>query len=148
MAHPLVHCLALSALLGVLSGCSAVPPADGGGNLAASGQQAAAPFPESGWLLLGRTEGASVYIHPRSTLRVGSSAFIMVMATKHRPMALPGGASIGSLRERYEIDCSGLRYRLYDGTAHPDGAALGPVLGRVGHDQWKRINPDTVMAAV
>ena len=103
---------------------------------------------EPDWLLLGRTEGASVYIDPRSTLRVGSSAFIMVMAAKHQPVLLPGGGSIGSLRERYEIDCAGQRYRRHDGTAHPDRAALGPVLGRVGQDHWKNINPETVMGAV
>ncbi len=147
MAHPFPRFLALSAALGILAGCAAAPAPRGGGMESGSGQPAAASL-EAGWLLLGRTEGASVYIHPRSTLRVGSSAFIMVVAAKHQPMPLADGASVGSLRERYEIDCAGLRYRRHDGTAHPDRAALGPVLGQVGQDQWKKISPDTIMAAV
>lgn len=132
----------LAAGLAALCGCAA--PRGGTG----AGGAASAAGPEAGWLLLGRTEGASLYIHPRSTLRVGSSAFIMVVAANHRPAVLPDGATVGSLRERYEIDCEGRRYRRHDGTAHPDNAALGPVLGRVGQDQWKGITPETVMAAV
>jgi len=150
MAHPIAKLLTLSAVLGALVGCAALPATGGGVEPGPSAQAAAAPLPfqEPGWLLLGRTEGASVYIHPRSTLRVGSSAFIMVMAAKHQPVVLPDGARIGSLKERYEIDCAGQRYRRHDGTAHPDQAALGPVLGQVGQDQWRGINPDTVMAVV
>src|SRR5215213_4757481 len=102
MAHPIASFLTLSVVLGALVGCAAFPAGDDRAKLPSA--QAAAPL-EPGWLLLGRTEGASVYIDPRSTLRVGSSAFIMVMAAKHQPVLLPGGGSIGSLRERYEIDC-------------------------------------------
>ena len=147
MARPVPRFVALSAALGTFAGCAAVPATGGIGTEASPGQPAAASL-EAGWLLLGRTEGASLYIDPRSTLRVGSSAFIMVVAAKHQPMPLPDGASIGSLRERYEIDCAGQRYRRHDGTAHSDHAALGPVLGRVGQDQWRGINPNTVMAVV
>jgi hypothetical protein len=150
MAHSSARSLALPAVLvAALSACAA--PVTGRGDAATPGAGAAAaasPHPDAGWMLLGQTERASLYIHPRSTLRVGSSAFIMVVAANHRPTVLPDGAEVGSLRERYEIDCAGRRYRRYDGTAHPDRAALGPVLGRVGLDDWKGINPRTVMAAV
>jgi hypothetical protein len=133
-----------------LAACAAPPATDRAGATTGSATAAATASPqvEAGWMLLGETEGASLYIHPRSTLRVGSSAFIMVVAARHRPMLLPDGAEVGSLRERYEIDCAARRYRRHDGTAHPDRAALGPVLGRVGQDDWRGINPRTVMAAV
>jgi hypothetical protein len=151
MAHSSASVFVATALLAAaLAGCATNATdrgaaAPGRGTAAAT---AAPPQSEAGWLLLGETEGASLYIDPRSTLRVGSSAFIMVVAARHRPMLLPDGAEVGSLRERYEIDCAGRRYRRYDGTAHPDRAALGPVLGRVGQDDWRGINPRTVMAAV
>jgi hypothetical protein len=151
MAHSISRVSVLPALAAAaLAACAAPPATDraGTGTEPATTATAASPQAEAGWLLLGQTEGASLYIHPRSTLRIGSSAFIMVVAARHRPMLLPDGAEVGSLRERYEIDCAARRYRRYDGTAHADRAALGPVLGRVGQDDWKGINPRTVMAAV
>jgi hypothetical protein len=150
MAHPTARVFLPAVVAAAFAAC-ATPASDRAGASPAPASQAAAaasPQAEAGWLLLGQTEGASLYIHPRSTLRIGSSAFIMVVAMRHQPMLLPDGAEVGSLRERYEIDCAGRRYRRYDGTAHPDRAALGPVLGRVGQDDWKGINPRTVMAAV
>lgn len=152
MVHPTARVLLpTAAIAAVLAACAAPGALDRGGTASSQDGEAmvaAMPHADTGWLLLGRTEGASLYIHPRSTLRVGSSAFIMVVAAKHRPTVLPDGATIGSLKERYEIDCPGRRYRRHDGTAHADGAGLGPILGTVGQDQWKGISPQTVMAAV
>lgn len=87
-------------------------------------------------------------MHPQSTLRVGSSAFIVLVASKRELAVLPDGVMVGSLKERIEIDCEKARYRRHDGTAHPDRIALGPVLGRVGQDQWRAIVPNTVIAAL
>ena len=101
-----------------------------------------------GWVALGESDDASFFIHPRSTLRVGPSAFIMVVATKHQAATLPGGVRIGSLREWYEIDCDGRRFRRHDGTLHPDQTASGPILAQVGQDQWRDIAPSSVLAAV
>lgn len=140
--------LALSALLGALGGC-ATPPAAGGGLESSPAQSAAAPVaPGPGWLLLGTHGEGAVFMHPHSTLRVGSSAFIMLVASKRQPAVLPGGVTVGSLRERIEIDCEQARFRRHDGTVHPDQGALGPVLGRVGRDQWRDVVPNTVMAAL
>ena len=151
MTHPRLGLLGLTALLAALASCAA-PPSPTGAGVMTSPDQAAAPAPQHpgpGWLLLGSTEEGEVYIHPRSTLRAGSSAFILLVGSKHQPVVLPNGASVGSVRERIEIDCARRRFRRHDGTAHPDPAALGPVLGRVGQqEQWRGVTPNTVMDAV
>ncbi len=149
MPHPRIGFLGLPALLAALAGC-ATPPTTTGSDTAPSPSQAAAPqHPGPGWLLLGSTEEGAVYMHPRSTLRVGSSAFIVLVGSKRRPLVFPDGVSVGSIRERIEIDCERRRFRRHGGTAHPDPVALGPVLGLVGQrEQWKGVNPNTVMAAV
>ena len=146
MTHSSVRLFALSAVLGALAGCAAPTPDGGAGLVTAQGAGAANLGP--GWLPLGQSGGASFFIHPRSTLRVGPSAFIMIVATELQAATLPDGVRIGSLRERYEIDCDGQRYRRHDGTLHPDQVASGPILAQVGQDQWKGITPSTVMAAV
>lgn len=147
MTHSRTSLLGLMALIAALAGC-ATPPATEGGAMPSPRQAATQRF-GPGWVLLGDTEEGALYMHPRSTLRVGSSAFIMVVASKHQPVVLPGGAQVGSLRERYEVDCDKQRYRRHDGTAHPDHAGLGPILGRVGQQQqWNDVRPDTVLAAV
>ncbi len=148
MTHSRTSLLGLAASFAALGGCATPPPAVGGGMNSLPAQATAPEHPGPGWLLLGSSEEGSLYIHPRSTLRVGSSAFIMVVANKRQPVALPGGASVGSVRERIEIDCGKRRYRRHDGTAHPDHVALGPVLGQVGQEPWKDVPPNTVMAAV
>lgn len=139
----------LFGLLGLVGGC-ATPPATAVGPASLPAQSAAAApvAPGPGWLLLGTHGESAVFMHPQSTLRVGSSAFIMLVASKREPAVLPGGVTIGSLRERIEIDCGNTRYRRHDGTVHPDQGALGPVLGRVGQDQWRNVVPNTVMAAL
>lgn len=141
--------LGLASLLGLLGGC-ATPPAEGSGlaSLPARQTTAAPVAPGPGWLLLGTLGESAVFMHPQSTLRVGSSAFIMLVASKREPAVLPGGVTVGSLKERIEIDCEKARYRRHDGTAHPDQVALGPVLGRVGQDQWRSVVPNTVIAAL
>lgn len=146
MTRSLARLVVLSAVLGPLAGC-AVPAADGGPNFAVR-QEAGVENLGPGWVPLGRSEGASFFLHPRSTLRVGPSAFIMVVAARHQATTLPSGVQIGSLRERYEIDCDARRFRRHDGTLHPDRAASGPILATVGQDQWKDIAPSTIMAAV
>lgn len=141
--------LSLTSLLGLLGGCASSPDATGSERAAFPAQSAAAPVaPGPGWLLLGTHGESAVFMHPQSTLRLGSSAFIMLVASKREPAVLPGGVTVGSLRERIEIDCEGARFRRHDGTAHPDQVALGPVLGRVGQDQWRDVIPNTVMAAL
>lgn len=149
MTHPRSSLLGLPALLATLAGCAAPPgsrvPADVSQGRAAG---PAAQHPGPGWLLLGTTEDGALYMHPVSTLRVGSSAFIMVVANRRRPVPLPSGGSVSSIKERIEIDCDNRRYRRRDGTAHPDHVGLGPVLGRVGPEPWRQVSPDTVMAAV
>lgn len=148
-----MNLLGLSALLGAFGGC-ATSPITGGGLKpppaeAVPAQSATAPAaPGAGWLLLGSRGESAVFMHPQSTLRVGSSAFIMLVVSKHQPAVLPGGLTLGSLKERIEIDCGKARYRRHDGTVHPDRGALGPVLARVGQDQWKDVTPNTVMAAL
>lgn len=140
--------IGLSTLLGALGGCAAPAPT-GGGLKSFAAQSTAAPVaPGPGWLLLGSHGEGAVFMHPLSTLRVGSSAFIMVMVSKRQPAVLPSGIVLGSVRERIEIDCEKSRYRRHDGTVHPDQVASGPVLGRVGQDQWKDVGPGTVMAAI
>lgn len=140
--------LGFSALLGVLGGC-ATPPTAGGGLKSFQAPSATAPVaPGPGWVLLGTHRDGAVFMHPHSTLRLGSSAFIMLVAAKREPAVLPGGVTVGSLKERIEIDCEKRRFRRHDGTVHPDQGALGPVLGRVGQDQWREISPNTVMAAL
>lgn len=153
MTHTRSSLLGLAVLLGAFGGCATAPVA-GGGMDSFQSRAAAAPavpvveHPGPGWLLLGSTDEGSLYMHPRSTLRVGSSAFIMVVANRRQPVVLPGGASVGSVRERIEIDCHKRRYRRHDGSAHPDHVGLGPVLGQVGQEQWRDVSPSTVMAAV
>jgi surface-adhesin protein E len=138
----------LSALLGALGGC-ATPPATGDGLKSFPPQSASAPLaPGPGWFLLGAHGEGAVFMHPHSTLRVGSSAFIMLVASRRQPAVLSGGVAVGSLRERIEIDCEKARYRRHDGTVHPDQVALGPVLGWMGQDQWRDVVPNTVMAAL
>jgi surface-adhesin protein E len=139
----------LSTVLLALGGC-ATSPGTGGGLTSPSPQSAAAApaSPGPGWLLLGTHGESAVFMHPQSTLRVGPSAFIMLVASKRQPAVLPGGVTVGSLRERIKIDCERARYRRHDGTAHPDQSALGPVLGRVRQDQWRDVVPNTVMAAL
>ncbi len=144
----------LSSLFVALGGCATSPGA--GAGLEAFPPQAApaatAPAPPitpgPGWLLLGAHGEGAVYMHPHSTLRVGSSAFIMLVASRRQPAVLPGGVTIGSLKERIEIDCEKARYRRHDGTVHPDQGGHGPVLGRVGQDQWRTVVPNTVMEAL
>lgn len=148
MTHSRTSLLGLAALLGGLGGCAAPPAAVGGAAPLANRAAPAAQHPGPGWLLLGSTEEGSLFMHPRSTLRVGPSTFIMVVANRRQPVPLPSGASVGSVKERIEIDCDGRRYRRRDGTAHPDHVGLGPVLGQVGPEQWRDVPPDTVMAAV
>ena len=141
--------LGLSALLGTLGGCATPPAVEGGPKPSPAQSATAAPAaPGAGWLLLGTQPESAVFMHPQSTLRVGSSAFIMLVVSKHQPAVLPGGVTLGSLRERIEIDCAKARYRRHDGTLHPDRGALGPVLARVGQDQWRNVVPNTVMAAL
>lgn len=150
MTRSRVALLGLVSLLGLLGGC-ATPPAGTGGpaaSLPVRPATAAPVAPGPGWLLLGTHGESAVFMHPQSTLRVGSSAFIMLVASKREPAVLPGGVTVGSLRERIEIDCEKARYRRHDGTAHPDQVALGPVLGRVGQDQWRGVVPNTVIAAL
>ena len=146
MTHFRTRLIGLSALVATLAGCATAPPGEGG--TASFPARMAAPHPGPGWLLLGSTDDGAMYMHPRSTLRVGSSAFIMLVGTKSRPVFLPGGAAVGSIRERIEIDCDRRRYRRYDGTAHPDNVALGPVLGQVGQAPWKDVPSGTLIAAV
>ena len=149
MTRSRTNTLGAFSLLGLLGAC-ATPPAVEGGSASCPAQPAtAAPVaPGPGWLLLGTQGGSSVFLHPQSTLRIGSSAFIMLVASKREPAVLPGGVTVGSLKERIEIDCEKARYRRHDGTAHPDQVALGPVLGRVGQDQWRGIAPNTVIGAL
>ncbi len=146
MTHLPACPVVLSVVLGTLAGCAA-PAADGGAKFATA-QTAGEAGLGPGWVPLGQSGGASFFLHPRSTLRVGPSAFIMIVATRHQAATLPGGVRIGSLRERYEIDCDGQRFRRHDGTLHPDQVASGPILARVGQAEWKDIAPSTVMAAV
>src|SRR3712207_7909658 len=108
--------LGLAALVAALGGC-ATAPAGGVGMATTPAPGAAAPHPGPGWLLLGSNDEGAVYLHPRSTLRVGSSAFIMLVGSRRRPAVLPSGATVGSIRERIEIDCDNRRYRRHDGTA-------------------------------
>lgn len=151
MTHSRMGLLGLPALIAALTGC-ATPLASGSGMESFPSQTAPAPVaqhPGPGWLLLGSNEEGAVYMDPRSTLRVGSSAFIILVGSKRRPVVLPSGLSVGSIKERIEIDCDGRRFRRYDGTAHPDPVALGPTLGQVGQqEQWRGVNPDTVMDVV
>lgn len=146
MAQSLARLIVLAAVFGPLAGC-AVPTAGGQGKSPAA-HSAGPAYLGPGWVALGESDDAAFFIHPRSTLRVGPSAFIMVVATRHQAATLPGGVRIGSLRERYEIDCDGQRFRRHDGTLHPDQVASGPILARVGQDQWKDIAPSSVLAAV
>ncbi len=150
MTHFRISLLGLPALFAALTGCAAPPVA--GGGMASFPNQASAPAPQHpgpGWLLLGSTEEGAVYIHPRSTLRVGSSAFIMLVGSRRQPAVLPSGVAVGSVKERIEIDCDRRRFRRHDGTAHPHPAARGPVLGQVGQqEQWRGVTPNTVMDAV
>ena len=148
MTHFRLTLLGLSALLVALGGC-ATPPASEGGLRSFSGQAAVPPqHPGPGWLLLGSNEDGALYMHPRSTLRVGSSAFIVLVGTKRQPVVLSTGVSVGSVRERMEIDCEGRRYRRHDGTAHPDHVALGPILGQMGQEHWRDVPPNTLVAAL
>ncbi len=147
MTHFRMSLLGLSALLGALGGCAA-PSATGGGTTPFPGQTSAARHPGPGWLLLGSNEDGALYMHPSSTLRVGSSAFIVLVGTKRQPVVLSTGISVASVKERMEIDCEGRRYRRHDGTAHPDHVALGPVLGQMGQEQWKDVPPNTLIAAL
>ncbi len=148
MTHFRLTLLGLPALLAALGAC-ATPPAPGDGLRSFPGQAAAAPqHPGPGWLLLGSNEDGALYMHPRSTLRVGSSAFIVLVGTKRQPVVLSTGVSVGSVRERMEIDCEGRRYRRHDGTAHPDHVALGPILGQMGQEHWRDVPPNTLVAAL
>jgi hypothetical protein len=150
MTHPRMSLLGVPTLVAALAGCATPPVAEGG--MMSFPSQASAPatrHPGPGWLLLGSNEEGALYMHPRSTLRIGSSAFIMLVGSKRQPVVLPSGVSVGSVRERIEIDCDRRRFRRHDGTAHPDPVGLGPVLGQVGQqEQWRGVNPNTVMAAV
>ena len=146
IAHSRASRLGPPMLMAALAGCAAHPAMEGGAASFTPQQAAQRLGPD--WVLLGNTEEGALYMHPRSTLRVGSSAFIMVVASKHQPVVLPGGTQVGSVRERYEVDCVRQRYRRHDGTAHPDHAGLGPVLGQIGQQQWKDVRPGTVLAAV
>lgn len=147
MTCPRMGLLGLSALLGALGGC-ATPPAVRGGTTAFPAQAARAQHPGPGWLLLGSDEDGSLYMHPRSTQRIGSSAFIVLVGKKRQPVVLSNAASVGSVKERFEIACETRRYRRHDGTVHPDQFALGPVLGSMGQGQWEDVPPNTVIAAV
>ena len=141
--------LGFSALLGTLGGCAA-PQNTGAGVPSFPAQTPAqgVASPGAGWLQLGSHGESTVFLHPHSTLRVGSSAFIMVVVAARRPTTLPGGLTLGSLRERIEIDCEKSRFRRHDGTVHPDQAGSGPVVARVGQDQWKDVTPNSVIAVV
>ncbi len=148
MTHFRLTLLGLPALLVALGAC-ATPPAPGDGLRSFPGQAAAAPqHPGPGWLLLGSNEDGALYMHPRSTLRVGSSAFIVLVGTKRQPVVLSTGVSVGSVRERMEIDCEGRRDRRHDGTAHPDHVALGPILGQMGQEHWRDVPSNTLVAAL
>jgi surface-adhesin protein E len=148
MTRSRLSLLGFSALLAALSGCGTPATTGGAPNSFAAGPKAAPTAPGPGWLLLGSHREGDVFIHPLSTLRVGSSAFIMLVVSKRQPAVLPGGVVLGSARERLEIDCERSRYRRHDGTVHADQIGSGPVLGRIGQDQWKDAAPGTVIAAV
>lgn len=149
MMPPRAIFLGVAALLVTLGGCAATSDFGDRRALApAPDRTAAAASPGAGWLQLGRHGESTVFIHPRSTLRVGSSAFIVVVTAAARPTTLPGGLTLGSLRERIEIDCGASRFRRHDGTVHPDQVGSGPVLARVGQDQWKAVAPSSVIAAI
>jgi len=146
MTRSRLRLLGFSALLAALGGCGTLP-ATGSGLQSVAAEPAVTPAaqpvaPGPGWLLLGSHRDGDVFIHPLSTLRVGSSAFIMLVVSKRQPAVLPGGVVLGSARERLEIDCERSRYRRHDGTVHADQIGSGPVLGRIGQDQWKDVAPE------
>ena len=121
--------IAAFALLGTLAGCAA-PPADLAGD--------ASPKPGGGWVQVAQNGEGTLFVDPRSVLRVGPSAFITLLEVKNRA----GGVAGGSLRVRLEIDCDGKRMRQHDATSHGDPAALGPALMRVGQSDWRDLPPD------
>ena len=70
MTQPRMGLLGLSALFAALAGCASPPSGGDAMPLPAQATVRAPQHPGPGWLLLGSTEEGTVYMHPRSTLRV------------------------------------------------------------------------------
>lgn len=131
MPSPPLGGIAVFALLGTLAGCAA-PSTD------LAGGTATPPQPGSGWVEVAQNGEGTLFIDPRSVLRVGPSAFITLLEVKNGT----AGAAGGSLRVRLEIDCDGRRVRQHDATSHGDQSALGPPLMRVGQGDWRDLPAD------
>lgn len=132
MPSPPLGAVAVFALFGALAGCAA-PSTD-----LAGGGAGASPQPGNGWVQVAQNGEGTLFIDPRSALRVGPSAFITLIEVKNGTAGVAGG----SLRVRLEIDCDGKRVRQHDATSHGDQAALGPALMRVGQGDWRDLSPD------